>query len=208
MKERRTALLHFEWVDHQFLRRYWTNFAEFGLGLWRANQPSPQQLARYKKMGVQTVVSLRKQGKQSYNLFEAEACAELLIHFHHYSIGGARRLPPAARILATTEQLAELPRPLLIHCKSGADRTGFAAALVLILIEGRPVREATRQLARKHLHFPHSRSGVLGHVFRVYLRDVEPRGLSFRDWLETEYDPDAITADFKLWRRSLKKFWQ
>lgn len=194
------AWLHFYFKDHQLLRVYWWNLIQIAPGFWRSNQPSPGRLARYKDMGIRTVVSLRGKMPHSFNLFEAEACTELGLEFHHLPGVTARELRPAKTILRVVDDIAKLPRPLVFHCKSGADRTGFIAAIVLILIEGVPVAEAAEQLAAKHIHFKRSKSGVLDHVFRVYLKDVAPTGLGFREWLETGYDPQAIEADFKEWR--------
>jgi len=197
---RRAATRDFNWNDHQILRKRWTNLSEFAPGLWRSNQPSAARLTQYKALGIRTIVSLRGDSARSYNQFEREACKALGLELHHIHISSARELPAGAQLLESIEQLSDLPRPLLLHCKSGADRTGFAAALVLILVEGGSVQDAARQMTRKHIHFPRSKSGVLGHVFRVYMRDAEPSGQGFRTWLEKGYDPDAITADFKDWR--------
>jgi protein tyrosine/serine phosphatase len=157
-------------------------------------------------LGLRTIVSLRGKIGRSYNLFEHEACNALGLDLHHIHVCSARALPEGAKILERIDALGQLPRPFLLHCKSGADRTGFAAALILILIEGCSVEDAARQLARKHIHFPRSKSGVLGHVFRVYLRDAEPLGIGFRAWLEKGYDPETITADFQDWRASRGKW--
>lgn len=151
-------------------------------------------------MGIKHVVSLRGELRQSFNVLSEATCAELGMSFRNIPCFIARELRPAHRILETMDDIAQVPKPLVFHCKSGADRTGFAAALYLILYEGRPVAEAAEQLALKHIHFKRHASGVLDHVFRVYLRDVEPTGQGFRDWLETGYDRVAIAADFKDWR--------
>lgn len=203
---RRAATRDFHWKDHQILRKRWTNLAEFAPGLWRSNQPCGARLGQYKTLGIQTIVSLRADIGRSYNLFEHEACNELGLDLHHIHVCSARALPEGKFLLERIDRLSQLPRPLLLHCKSGADRTGFTAALFLILIEGFDVEEAARQLARKHIHFPRSKSGVLGHVFRVYLRDAEPLGIGFRAWLEKGYNPETITADFQDWRKGVGKW--
>lgn len=199
---RRAATRDFHWKDHHVLRKWWKNLAEYSPGLWRSNQPCAFRLLEYKLRGIRTIVSLRGDNERSYNQFEHEACHALGLELHHIHISGARELPDGERILERVDKLRDLPRPMLVHCKSGADRTGFAAALILILIEGGDVEAAAQQLARKHIHFPRSKSGVLGHVFRVYLRDVKPLRISFQSWLENGYDPVAITEDFQDWRKN------
>ena len=194
------AWLHFYLKDHHLLRIWWWNLHQIAPGVWRSNQPSPRRLGRYRGLGIRSVVSLRGAHVQSFNLFEAEGCAANGLTLSHFPGITARELQPAAQVLGIMDSLAAIPRPVVFHCKSGADRTGFVAALYLILIEGRPVAEAAQQLAPKYIHFPRSASGVLDHVFRVYLRDGEPHGLGFRAWMENGYDPASIETDFKDWR--------
>lgn len=194
------AGLHFYFKDHHLLRVWWWNLVEISEDVWRSNQPSPARLGRYKALGITSIVSLRGGQPQSFNLLEVEGCAQHGLTLTHISGITARALQPAAAILRVMDQLATMPTPLVFHCKSGADRTGFVAALYLILVNGHDVAEAAQQLAPKYIHFPRSKAGVLDHVFRVYLRDAEPTGLGFRAWLEDGYDPQAITADFYDWR--------
>jgi protein tyrosine/serine phosphatase len=43
--------------------------------------------------------------------------------------------------------LRQAPKPLWIHCQSGADRTGLVAALYLFAIEGQRAEAAAQQLS-------------------------------------------------------------
>ncbi len=76
--------------------------------------------------------------------------------------------------LTTMETLVELmraaPKPLLVHCKSGSDRTGLALALYAYAIEGKPAAEAAKQLSIKWGHFPWltSRTGAMDAAFTAY----------------------------------------
>jgi protein tyrosine/serine phosphatase len=45
-------------------------------------------------------------------------------------------------------------RPILIHCKAGADRSGLISALYKLLIKKRPPEEAATQLSFRYGHFP------------------------------------------------------
>jgi protein tyrosine/serine phosphatase len=206
-KARALTWLDFYLKDHHFLRIWWWNIAEIAPGVSRSNQPSPQRLRQYKAMGIKTVVSLRgASSSKSFNRLEKQACAHLGLNLHHVGGVSARDLKSREIVLRALDALATIPRPFVMHCKSGADRTGFLSALYLICVEGVPVTQATQQLARKYIHFPRSGSGVLDHVFRVYLRDAEPLGQGFRQWLETGYDPTKITLDFKEWRAGVGRW--
>lgn len=76
--------------------------------------------------------------------------------------------------LATMETLVELmraaPKPLLVHCKSGSDRTGLALALYAYAIQGQPAAQAAKQLSLKWGHFPWltSKTKAMDTAFRAY----------------------------------------
>ena len=54
------------WADHAFLRTAFTNAHWLGPDLVRTNQPSPGQLAYWKRRGIKTVINLRGQRDEGY----------------------------------------------------------------------------------------------------------------------------------------------
>lgn len=64
------------------------------------------------------------------------------------------------------------PKPMLIHCKSGSDRTGLAGALYLYSEERRSAREAGRQLAVLYGHLPYLLWGDTAAMDRSFWRYV------------------------------------
>lgn len=202
---RRKEARHFMLVDHHLIRLRWWNLHEIAPGVWRSNQPCAHRLRHYKDLGIRTIVTFRGQKAISYNRIEKRACKELGLNFTYVPGLAARELRSGDAYLDVVEKLRQVDGPFLMHCKSGADRTGLASALYLILVKGADVREtALTQLCRKRIHFRGSRAGVLSHLFHVYLRDAEPRGIDFRTWLKTGYDPEAVTEDFQHWRSTQK----
>ena len=199
-KERRQAWWHYQLMDHAFLRTWWWNLEEFAPGAWRANQPSPRQIERYAEMGIRTILNLRGDGRYSHYLFEEEACARHGISLVSLTFS-ARRLSPRADMLELVETMRRIEKPFLIHCKSGSDRTGLAAALYLAIIEGRPVREARRQLHWRFLHLSSTDTGVLDHVFDAYEAETVETPMPLMEWLETRYDHEALTASWEAGRR-------
>ena len=198
---RRAAWWHFQLLDHAFLRVLWTNFAKVAEGVYRSNQPSPTRLERYAAMGIRTVVNLRGGARISPLLFEAEACERLGLTLVSVEGFSARRLPTVAALRALEEVFRTAGRPMVLHCKSGSDRAGLAAALYLLLVEDRPAAEAARQLDWRFFHLKRTSTGVLDHMLRVYAAEGEARGIGFSDWLDRHYDPAAIAASFEDWRR-------
>ena len=77
-----------------------------------------------------------------------------------------------------------------MHCKSGADRAGFAAG-VFLLLHGGSADDALRQLSWRFGHVRQSRTGILDAVFAAYREQAEGR-LGFAEWARTEYEPEAL----------------
>ncbi|ARC88687.1 tyrosine-protein phosphatase [Rhodovulum sp. MB263] len=197
---RRAALWHFHLMDHGLLRILWTNLVEIAPGVWRSNQPSPARLRRYRDMGIRTVISLRgSERPHSHWLLEEEACAALGLRLEAVTLK-ARRLVPRETLLMLLDLFDRAERPMVMHCKSGSDRAGLAAALYLIHAGGTPVAEARRMLSWRFLHNRRSKAGVLDLVLDRYEADTARSPMTLRDWISTRYDPDAIKSDFKAGR--------
>ena len=198
---RRKAWWHFQFIDHAVIRHWWWNLHEIAPGVWRSNHPSPARLKRYKAMGIKTVISLRAEIDKSPMLLEAEACKALGLRLVYARGFGSRMAPRKEAFASLKAAFQGAEKPFVFHCKSGADRTGIAAVLYLVMIDSRSVEEALQQMHWRHVHFKRSSAGVLDHVFRVYIVARDATGISFEDWVATAYDRDAITASFALWRR-------
>ena len=188
---RRWAHAHFHLFDHAFLRKYWTNLEEISPGVWRSNQPDRARLERYKGMGVKTIVNLRGEDKFAQYLLEKEACEELNLKLVDAKLW-ARDAPPIKRIMAAYEAVRDAEKPVVFHCKSGADRTGFIAAMYLMAVDGVPVEEARKQLALKYYHLDFTKTGIQDYILDIYRTRLIFGDISFVDWIETEYWPQPI----------------
>jgi protein tyrosine phosphatase (PTP) superfamily phosphohydrolase (DUF442 family) len=197
---RRAAKWHYQLVDHGFLRVMWRNLHRIAPGVYRSNQPSAGQLAALRaRLGLKTVLNLRGQSQQSFYLFEAETCARLGITLLDLSLS-ASQAPTLDKLEALHDLLQGAEKPLLIHCKSGADRTGLAAVMYLLVIEKQPFAVARRQLSFRYLHVANSPAGIQDHILRHYAVAYDATGIGFMEWLRRDYDPAAITASFARWR--------
>lgn len=193
---------HFHITDHGLLRLVWTNFDTVAPGVYRSNQPSPERLARQARdLGLRTVLSLRGDSDLSFSTTERAACARLGLAYHIFPMS-ARALVSRDDMIALHDLFCAVERPLLIHCKSGADRTGYAAALYLLMIEGAPVARARRQLHWTYAHLSATKSGILDHVLDVYEAAQATTGIGFMDWVRQDYDAAALTASYAAGRRA------
>lgn len=200
---RRRARNDLFWGDHGFLRLRFRNLHQISEEMFRANQPSPEHIARYARdLGLKTVINLRGRSPKGYYLLEKEACARNgieLVDFQMFS----REVPPSEAVLQAKQLFDSIAYPALMHCKSGADRAGIMAVLYLHFRKGQPIESALEMLSGKYLHIRHGKTGILDYFFETYMREAQPKGLSFLEWVQAGYDRVEMKRRF-LQMRSRK----
>lgn len=202
-EERRKSRYYTLWIDHEILRIYWHNFAMIAPGVFRSNHPTHARLEAYAAMGIKSVINLRGATRHSHYSFEVESCEALGINLIDIPLS-ARSAPTKARLLEVVDLLLSQQKPFLIHCKSGADRTGLVAAIYLICVEGKSAKEARKQLSLRYLHLVITKTGILDYVIWNYIKHNEIERIGFREWVETEYNASDTTLGFAkatLWER-------
>ena len=193
--ERRKSKQYVDWHDHGILRYRWHNFGEIATGVYRSNQPNHERFETYAKMGVRTVLNLRGANNWAFYKFEAESCAALGMTL--IDLPMVARSAPSRDVLLKLMTLFEtLEHPLLLHCKSGADRTGTAAAVYRLHILKQPVAQAKKELSLRYVHLLFSKTGVQDHVIALYEARLAEGDISFHDWVANEYDRDAAQHSF------------
>jgi protein tyrosine/serine phosphatase len=194
--QRAYAWINLLLFDHGLLRLAYANRHMVTPRVWRSAQPTPGGLRREKARGLKTVVSVRSGLGLASCPLEREACETLGLSLHRVNIRG-RQAPRKSDLLALLDLFSSIEYPVLIHCKSGADRTGFICAVYLMAIEGHGPEEASAQLSWRYGHLRRSRAGILDEVIDAYRREGAARGFTFRQWVETGYDPQAIASTFR-----------
>jgi protein tyrosine/serine phosphatase len=190
------AWVHMLLVDHGVFRLIYLNKHRVSGRLWRSAQPAPFQLVRLQREGVRTVINLRGGREHGSWQLQKDTCERLGLKLEEFVVR-SRGAPERETILGAREFFDRIEYPAVLHCKSGADRAGFVAALYLIVHEGRSVGEALRQLSPRFGHFRFSKTGVLDAFFERYLAEGETKGLGFLEWVETVYDAEALEREFK-----------
>lgn len=193
---RRAAWWNLMLVDHGFLRAIWLNKRRVDDDLYRAAQPSPTHLRQAKADGFRTILNLRGPRDDGPYTLEREACAELGLTLVDFPIRSRSALDRPT-LLAAVDIWKQLDYPVLMHCKSGADRTGFMATMYLWQHKGVPLRQAMDQLSLRYGHVRQAKTGVIDFFYEQYLKAETESGISFRDWIETVYDRDTLNAAFK-----------
>lgn len=195
------AWLDMLFADHAVLRYAFLNLHPVGGSAWRSAQPLPHQIRRMARRGVRAVISLRGGVLFGSYPLEREACEAEGIVFRR-AVLRSRGLPSREELAALRRLIAEIPTPALFHCKSGADRAGFMAALWMIEREGAPASVAKSQLSLRYLHLSHGPTGILD-LFFERAAEAEARGVDFDAWVATEYDREALLAEHAAARKGL-----
>jgi len=192
---RRRAWLDSLFDDHAVLRTVWTNFHEVVPGvLYRSNHPTPGNLRRFvRDQGIKTVINLRGVAGNGSDMLSREAARQLRLDFVDLAVRSAAA-PPRETVLELIRLYRTMRRPGLVHCKSGADRAGFAAA-VFLLMEGASAARARKQMRLRFGHMRHSRAGILSAFIDAWERDEGCK--TFEHWVAEDYDAAALQAAFK-----------
>lgn len=104
----------------------------------------------------------------------------------------SRKLPTQAMLVRLIEAFDAAPRPFLLKCSGGQDRTSFAAALYVLHRGGwKAMDEARAQYARfPYLHFPKRQQRWLKPFLDFAAEDAH--GLKLAEWIGKRYTPERL----------------
>ncbi len=140
--------------------------------LYRSAQPAPEVIEqKHEKYGIKTIINLRgaRPNKQWYK--EELAVSERLGIAHYDFQWSSRNQPPVDDMKRFVETVRNAPKPILIHCMGGSDRTGLATALYMYAVKNEnPDKSREENLSLWYGHFPYLgiKSGAMEDAFNVY----------------------------------------
>jgi protein tyrosine/serine phosphatase len=126
--------------------------------------------------GIKAVLNLRG-AHPGEAWYDDEVAVSNALGVKHYDYGlSAHRRVTEKQIDDLLAIVRDAPKPLLVHCKSGADRAGLVSALYQFAVEGKSRDEADAQLTLLYGHFPYltSRTRAMDDSFWAFVN--EPRG--------------------------------
>lgn len=173
-------LYKFNHKNRNTIREVCNNVYEVEKGaLYRSQQLSEKELTHYiKKFDIKTLINLRGKDKRSLWVREKNTADELGVLFFSLSMS-AIYLTSKEDLLALLTIYHTAPRPMLVHCIGGADRTGEASALWVLEMRKKSKSEAMEQLSIKYGH-------------RKYKNSAKDFLISIwqgQDWLIKTYNP-------------------
>lgn len=183
-------------VDHGIFRLFYLNRHRLSDQAWRSAQPFPHQFRRFAREGIRTIVNLRGEHESGSFHLEEAACARHGLTLVNFKLR-SHSAPLPEEIRAAKALFDEIEYPVLMHCKSGADRAGLMSVLYRFFKEGAPIEEAKDELSIRYGHIRQADTGILDYFFDRYLQDNARRPIAFADWVETVYDPRELQRSYR-----------
>ncbi len=170
------------------------NFHEVVPGeVFRSAQLSGSELKRKTlRHDLRSIINLR-QPRSGEDWYQEEMAAVSDLGITHHTIGMFQGSPRIDQIMELHDLIKTVERPFLVHCRAGADRTGLASVMTLLL-EG----ESDLDLVQQQVTWKYGavRDDSMGKVFlaeyRGWLagRNVRHTPETLHEWLQTDYvDP-------------------
>jgi hypothetical protein len=141
------------------------------------------EIARFR---IKSVINLRGGNLQSaWYRDELTVCRNLQVVHADVSMS-AKNLPAPDQVAKLVQDFSILPRPMLIHCNAGSDRTGLAGSIYLIESKACLPSDATRELSWHFGHFaiyPYFEMNEFIQLFQV----ENPQRRTLADWVRLDY---------------------
>ncbi len=123
--------------------------------LYRSGQMNPETLKNtIRRWGIQCVFNLRGDGNSDWYRGETNVLESMGVPHHDFALSAGRRLG-VAEMDSIVQALKAAPKPILIHCNGGADRSALVSALYCYSILEEPASQADRQLTPFYGHIPY-----------------------------------------------------
>lgn len=175
------VLYNFHWIEPGLAARSSQAYAGFLGPFLRAH-------------GISAVINLRGPNpKWRWWHYEKRVCLKGAVA--HYDVMlSSKRLPTTQMLINLIDTFGQSPRPILLKCSGGQDRTSFAAALWIVDRKGwRAFDEAQAQFARwPYLHLPKPHQRWLKLFLEFAKEDARARTLG--EWIREGYTPEKLKA--------------
>ena len=159
--------------------------------IYRSAQPNLNEWNWYlHHYHIKSILNLRGKNQQ-YAWYIVEVKFARDHHIKHYDIGlSAYILPSERQLQKIMHIILSAPKPLLIHCQGGADRTSFVSSIAIILLTQH--RDFADQISWKYNVFSENSIGHL--MMRKYIFWLQHEGLSsnkinFIQWSKNDFSP-------------------
>ncbi|MBS1105102.1 MAG: hypothetical protein H6Q91_604 [Deltaproteobacteria bacterium] len=169
--------------------------------IYRSAQPSEGDIDRWvPELGLRSIVNLRgAKGKDDRRWLAEERAAASRNGTLHVSLRmSSDDIPPAQTLRELVHILDTVPRPLLLHCAAGAERSGLASAVAVLLTGGDLVAaRAEFALDKGFVYLANPRLPRVLDEYEEWLAGEPTTPDRFRQWVATEYVPYFYRAQIE-----------
>jgi protein tyrosine/serine phosphatase len=146
------------------------------------------------RRGIRAIINLRGRNDDLSWWKTETAAARALGAAHFDAMLDSRKLPTREMLTGLMNALDQAPRPFVVKCSGGQDRTSLAMALYLLRQGGwQALPAARRQFARfPYLHFPKRHQRWLARF--LDFAQEEAQGAPLADWIAQAYAPEKLKA--------------
>jgi protein tyrosine phosphatase (PTP) superfamily phosphohydrolase (DUF442 family) len=177
-----------------YVRYVTTNFDYVVRGqVYRSAQPSPGQLEGWiQKYGLKTIINLRGENFSDYAA-EVAAAKQYGATLIDISLP-TTQMPKSPQLMRLADALETAERPILLHCREGADRTSLASVMARMAIGGKTYERGKDMMSVKFLHVD-TMAGHVASVLQEYEAYCRDQGVGtggwpeFRHWVFNGYKP-------------------
>ncbi len=140
---------------HMGINQLTGNFHEVLPGeLYRSGQPSGADISKYaQQFGIKTIINLRDEKREGWYREEAAAAQSSGVQMIDFPMSSSKKMPQD-QAEALVRIMKDAPKPVLIHCEHGANRTGLASAMYVGAVANKSENAAEFQLSPFYGHVP------------------------------------------------------
>jgi protein tyrosine/serine phosphatase len=133
---------------------------------YRSAQLDRDELEYYiKKYNIKSILNLRGKNQDApWYMEEKKVSANHNVQHYDVSLSVSHE-PTEDDVRKLMEIFKHAPRPILIHCQAGADRSGLVAAMWKVIVDKEPKSEAWKQLSILYGHLPIGKTTAADHFF-------------------------------------------
>jgi protein tyrosine phosphatase (PTP) superfamily phosphohydrolase (DUF442 family) len=171
--------------------------------IYRSAQLDPEELtAVAASLGLASVLAVRAaRPNQDWYVEEARVARQLDLRLTNVNFD-PDRMPSRQRLRELVDQLDDAPRPLLLHCRAGVERSGLASAVALLL-EGASLEAARDQFSIRFGFHPWLARSELPRVIDRYEAWLEEQAIehdpeAFRSWVDAAYVAAFYDAELEV----------
>jgi protein tyrosine/serine phosphatase len=142
---------------------------------YRSGQMDAAQLSRViQEYHIKSIIDLSATDAPALYQREIETAKRLRVQHYDFSISATNEItvPQMDEIIRI---LREAPKPVLIHCQGGSDRSGLVSALYCLTLKGETPAQADRELSVWYGHVSLSKTIAMDHSYWHYVSNYMAR---------------------------------